>query len=56
MERTQTTPNAVSDRIKDATTKSSRAGNGSSEYNPDGTLRTKACVIGHGASVPRMGS
>jgi len=41
--------------MKDATTLSSPAGNGSSEYYPDSTLRTKGCVIGHRAFVPRMG-
>jgi len=42
--------------MKDATTLSSPGGNGSSEHNPDSTLRTKSCVIGHRAFVPRMGS
>jgi len=53
MKGTQTTHNAVSDSIKDATTLSSPAGNGSSEHNLDGTLRTKACV-GYRAFVPQM--
>jgi len=56
MEGAQTTHNAASDRMKDATTLSSPAGNGSSEHNPNGTLRTKGCVIGHRAFVPQMGS
>jgi len=42
--------------MKNATTLSSPAGNRSSEHNPDGTLRTKGCVIGHCGLVPRMGS
>ena len=42
--------------MKDATTVSSPAGNGSSEHNPDGTLRTKRCVIGYRAFAPPMGS
>jgi len=56
MEGAQTTPKAVSDSMKDATTVSSPARNGSSEHNPEGTLRTKGCVIGHPAFVPQMGS
>ena len=56
MEGAHTTHKAESDSMKDATTLSSPAGNGSSEHNPDGTLRTKGCVIGHRAFVPRMGS
>ena len=56
MEGAHTTHKAASDSMKDATTLSSPAGNGSSEHNPDGTLRTKGCVIGHRAFVPRMGS
>jgi len=55
MKGTQTTHNAVSDSKKDATTLSSPAGNGSSEHNLDGTLRTKACV-GYRAFVPQMRS
>jgi len=51
-----TTHKAASDSMKDATTLSSPAGNGSSEHNPDCTLRTKGTVIGHHAFVPRMGS
>jgi len=42
--------------MKDTTTLSSPAGNGSSEHNPDGTWRTKGCVIGHRAFVPRIES
>jgi len=42
--------------MKDATTLRSPAGIGSSEHNSDSSLRTTACVIGHGAFVPRMGS
>jgi len=56
MEGADTTHKAASASMKDATTLSSPAGNGSSEHNPDGTLRTKGCVIGHCALVPRMGS
>ena len=56
MEGAHTTHKAASDRMKDATTLSSPAGNGSSEHNPDGTLKTKGCVIGHRAFVPRLGS
>jgi len=56
MEGADTTQKAASDSMKDATTMSSPAGNGSSEHNPDGTLRTKGCVIGHRAFVLRMGS
>jgi len=56
MAGTQTTHNAGSDSIKNATPLSSPAGNGSSEHNPNGTLRTKGCVIGHCAFVPQMGS
>jgi len=56
MEGAQTTHNAASDSMKYATTLSSPAGNGSSEHNPDGTLRTKGCFIGHRAFVPPMGS
>jgi len=55
MEGSHTTHEAASDNMKDATTLSIPAGNGSSEHNPDGTLRTKGCVIGHRAFVPRMG-
>jgi len=56
MDGPHTTQKAASDSIKDATTLSSPAGNGSSEHNLDGTLRTKGWVIGHRAFVPRMGS
>jgi len=56
MEGAHTTNKAACGSMKDATTLSSPAGNGSSEHNPDGTLRTKGCVIGHRAFVPRMGS
>jgi len=56
VEGAHTTHKAASDSMKDATTLSSPAGNVSSEHNPDGTLRTKGCVIGHRAFVPRMGS
>jgi len=41
-----------SDSSKDATTLSCPAGNGSFEPNPEGTLGTKGCVIGHSAFVP----
>jgi len=51
MEGAQTTHKAASYSMKDATTLSSPAGNGSSEHNPDSTLRTKGCVIGHSAFV-----
>jgi len=56
MEGAHTTYKAASESMKDATTLSSPAGNGGSEHNPDGTLRTKGCVIGHRAFVLRMGS
>jgi len=56
MEGAHTTHKTTSHSMKDATTLSSPAGNRSSEYNPDCTLRTKGCVIGHRAFVPRMGS
>jgi len=56
MEGAHTTYKAASDSMKDATTLSSPAGNGSSEHNSDGTLRTKGCVIGHSGLVPQMGS
>ena len=56
MESAQTTHKTASDSMKDATTLSSPEGNRSSEHNPDGTLRTNGCVIGHYAFVPRMGS
>jgi len=56
MEGAYTTNMAASDSTKDATTLSSPAGNRSSEHNPDRTLRTKSCVIGRRAFVPRMGS
>jgi len=56
MEGAQTTHKGASDSMKDATTMSSPAGNGSSEHNTDGTLRTKGWVIRHCAFVPRMGS
>jgi len=56
MEGAHTTHKAASDSMKDATTRSSPAGNGSSEHNPHGTLRTKGCVIGHRAFVARLGS
>ena len=56
MEGAHTTHKAGSDSMKDATTLSSPVGNGSSEHNPDGTFRTKDCVMGHRAFVPRMGS
>jgi len=54
MERTQTTHNAASDSIKDATTLSSPAGNRSSEHNQHSTWQTKGCVIGHHAFIPWM--
>jgi len=56
MEGAHTTHKAASDRMKDATTLSSPAGNGSSEHNPDGTLKTKGCVPGYRAFVARIGS
>jgi len=56
MEGAHTTHKAASDSMKDATTLSSPAGNGSSKHNPDGTLRTKGCFIGRSAFVQRMGS
>ena len=56
MKGAQTTHNTTSDSMKNATTLSSPAGNGSSEHNPDGTLRTKGYVIGHRAFIPQMGS
>jgi len=56
MEGAQTAHKAASDSMKNATTLSSPAGNASSEHNLDGTLRTKACVIGQPAFVLRMGS
>jgi len=56
MEGPQTTYNAARDSMKDATTMSPPAVNGSSEHNPDSTLRTKGCVIGYRPFVPRMGS
>jgi len=42
--------------MKNATTQSSPVGNGSSKHIPEGTLRTKGCVIGHCAFVPWMES
>ena len=56
MEGAHTTHEAATDSMKDTTTLSSPAGKGSSEHNPGGTLRTKGCVIGHRAFIPRMGS
>jgi len=56
MERAQMTHKTASDSMNNATTLSSPAGNGSSEHNPNRTLRTNGCVIGHRAFVPRMGS
>jgi len=56
MEGAHTTHKAARDSMKDATTLSSPAGNGSSEHNLDGTRRRKACVIGQPAFVPRIGS
>jgi len=56
MEGAQTTHKGARDSMKDATTLSSPAGNGSSQHNPDGTLRINGCVIGHRAFVPGMGS
>jgi len=56
MEGSHTTHMAPSDSIKDATTLSSLAGNGSSEHNQYDTLRTKGCVIGPRAFVPWIGS
>jgi len=56
MDGAQTTHNAASDSMKNATTLSSPAGNGSIQPNPNGTLRTKGCVIGPYAFVPRIES
>jgi len=56
MEGAQTTHNAASDSMKNATMLSSPAGNRSREHNPNGPSRKKACVIGHHFLVPRMGS
>jgi len=56
MEGAHTGHKAANDSMKDATTLSSPAGNGTSEHNLDSTLRTQGCVIGHHALVPRMGS
>jgi len=56
MERPQTTHNATHDSMKDATALSSPAGNGSSEPNHDGTLRTIGYLIGHRVFFPRMES
>src|SRR5437868_12183887 len=38
----------------DATTLGSPEGNVFSKLNPDGTLRTKGCIIGHRLFAPRM--
>jgi len=56
MEGAQTPHHAASDSMKDATTMSAPTGHRSSENNPERTLRTKGCVHGHRAFVPRMGS
>jgi len=56
MEGAQTTNKAASDSMKDATTVSSPAGNGSSKPNSYNTFRTKGSLIGHSALFPRMGS
>ena len=40
----------------EATTLSTQEGNIKGTKNPDGTLRTKGCVIGHRAFVPRRAS
>ena len=56
MEGAHSTHKAVCQSRQDATTLSAAAGNGSSEHNRDATLRTKGCVIGHRAFVPRMRS
>jgi len=45
MEGAHTTHKAARDNMKNATTLSCPAGNGSSEHNPNGTLRTTSCVI-----------
>lgn len=45
---------ASSNSTKDATTLGTPEGNASGKLNPDGTPRTKGCVIGHRAFVPRM--
>ena len=44
----------ANDYMKDATTFSSPEGNASNKLNPDGTLRTKGCIIGHRAFAPRI--
>jgi len=54
MEGAHAAHKAARDSMKNATTLSSSAGNGSSEHNPNGTLRTKGWVIGHRAFVPGM--
>jgi len=56
MEGAHPTHKSARDSMKDTTTLSSPWGNGCSEHNLDGTLRTKGCLIGHCAFVPRMGS
>ena len=56
MEGAHTTQKAASDSMKDATTLSCPAGNGSREHNSNGTLRTRTWVIGPHAFVLRMGS
>ena len=56
MEGAHTTHKAASDSMKDATTLSSPAGNGSSEYNQYCTLWTQGSFIRPCAMVPRMGS
>jgi len=47
---------AARNSTKDATTGGTPEGNASGKLNPDGTLRTKGCVIGHRVLVPQMAS
>jgi len=56
MEGAHTTHKAASDSMKNAKTLSSPVGNGSSEHNPEGSLRTKGCLVRHRAFIPRIGS
>ena len=46
----------ANDNTKDVTMLSPAEGIASGKHNPESTLRTKDCVIGHCAFVPRMGS
>jgi hypothetical protein len=45
---------ATANDYMDATTLGSPEGNAFSKLNPDGTLRTKGCIIGHRLFAPRM--